>query len=155
MNEKKFLSDLTIVIDSREQRPYSFPGCKTTVQGLPIGDYGLLNCPDVAIERKSIDDLIVSLTKGRDRFKKELQKGSQLPYFGLVIESSLSDLDNGRYGSAMLPKSAVQTLLSWSVKYGTHVFFCETREYAEKVTLSLLLKYARQFYQKFNLLTKR
>ena len=154
MTEKEFLENLTLTIDSREQQPYSFTDHKTIIQSLPIGDYGLFNCPDIAVERKSIDDLIGSLTSGRERFEKELQKGSQLPYFSLVIEASLSDLANGKYQSQMLPKSAVQSLLSWSVKYGVHIFFCENREYAEKVTLSLLLKHARQFYQKFQLLTK-
>lgn len=95
MNEKQFLENLTICIDSREQR-----------------------------------------------------KGSQIPYLAIVIEASLSDLANGRYQSAMLPKSAVQSLLSWSVKYGTHIFFCDNREYAEKITLSLLLKWGRMIYRK-------
>ena len=113
-----------------------------------------MNCPDIAIERKSIDDLIGSLTKGRDRFEKELQKGSRIPYFALVIEASLSDLANGKYQSSTLPKSAIQSLLSWSVKYRLPVFFAESREYAEKITLSLLLKYARSIFQKYTLLEK-
>lgn len=132
MTEQQFSSRLTIIVDSREQCPYLFTGHSTVVKGLSIGDYGLLNCPDIAIERKSINDLIGSLSKGRERFEKELRKGAQLPYFALVIEASLSDLANGRYVSNMLPKSVVQTLLSWSLKYGTHIFFCENREYAER-----------------------
>lgn len=154
MTGKEFLAGLTIIIDSREQCPYTFPGHRTVVEGLPIADYGLLNCPDIFLERKSVDDLIGSLTSGRDRLEKVLQKGAQVPYFGLIIEASLSDLANGRYKSSMLPKSAVQTLLSWSVKYGTHIFFCDNREYAERVTLSLLLKYGRSIYQKYSALTK-
>jgi ERCC4-type nuclease len=150
MIEKDFLNNLTIVIDSREQKPYTFPGYKTVVQGMSIGDYGLQNCTDIAVERKNVDDLIGSLTKGRDRLQKELQKGSHLPYFALVIEASLSDLANGNYQSSMLPNSAVQTLLSWSVKHNTHIFFCDNREYAEQITLSLLLKYGRMLYQKYN-----
>lgn len=154
MSEKEFLNHLIIQIDSREQLFYLFTGYKTITKALPIGDYGLLNCQDIAIERKSVDDLIGSLTSGRERFERELQKGSMIPYFALVIEASLSDLANGKYQSHMLPKSAIQTLLSWSVKYGTHIFFCETREYAEKVTLSLLLKYGRAIYQKYNSLSR-
>ena len=154
MTEQQFLSSLTIIVDSREKHPYLFTGHRTVVQGLSIGDYGLLNCSDIAIERKSINDLIGSLTKGRERLEKELRKGSDISYFALVVEASFSDLANGKYQSQMLPKSAVQTLLSWSVKYGTHIFFCENREYAEKVTLSLLLKYGRNIYQKYLNLTK-
>jgi len=155
MNEKEFLKNLTVVIDSREQQPYSFSEQKTVVQGLSVGDYSLLHCEDsISIERKSVNDLIGSLTKGRRRFEKELKKGSQFTYFALAIEASLSDLVNGKYQSQMLSESAVQTLLSWSVKYGTHVFFCENREYAEQVTLSLLLKYGRMIYQKYHQISK-
>jgi len=149
MNEKKFLSDLTIVIDSREQRPYLFEGHNTTVQGLPIGDYGLLNCQDIAIERKSVDDLAGTLTNGRDRFKRELQKGAVIPYFSLVIEASVSDLINGKYRSKALPQSIVQSLLSFSVKYRLPIFFAESRQHGEMITLSLLLKYSRMIYQKY------
>ena len=149
MNEKKFLSDLTIVIDSREQRPYSFEGHNTTVQGLPIGDYSLLNCPDIAIERKSVDDLAGSLTRGRDRFKRELQKGAVIPYFALVVEASLNDLANGKYISDASANSIVQSLLSFSVKYRLPIFFAESRQHGEMITLSLLLKYSRIIYQKY------
>ncbi len=150
MNEKKFLSSLTIVIDSREQNPYSFEGYKTTVQGLPIGDYGLLNCPDIAIERKSVDDLAGSLTRGRDRFKRELQKGAIIPYFCVVIEASVSDLINGKYRSKAVPQSIVQSLLSFSVKYRLPIFFAESREHGEMITLSLIIKYARMIFKKYN-----
>ncbi|MBI5184760.1 MAG: hypothetical protein HZA01_03430, partial [Nitrospinae bacterium] len=47
------------LVDSREQLPYSFPGHRTVVEKLDVGDYGLAGCPEIAIERKSVDDLIV------------------------------------------------------------------------------------------------
>ena len=154
MTEEKFIKSLIIIVDSREQKPYLFKGYKTVVQGLPVGDYSLMNCQDIAIERKSINDLIGSLSVGRERFEKEIQKGSQLPYFSLVIEANLSDLVNGKYRSRMLPASAVQTLLSWSVKYRLPVFFAESRQHGEKITLSLLQKYARAIFQKYHSLAK-
>ena len=156
MTEKEFLENLTILIDSREQAAYSFPGYKSVIRGLPIGDYSLLHCEnEISIERKSIDDLMGSLTKGRERFEKELKKGEYLRYFALVIEASLTGIVNGRYTSEMIPKSAVQSLLAWSVKYRLPIFFCESREYAERITLSLLLKYGRMVYQKYSLLAKK
>ena len=154
INEKEFLNSLVIVVDSREKKPYRFDGHKTTVQGLPIGDYGLLNCQDIAIERKSVDDLAGSLTRGRDRFERELQKGAIIPYFSLVIEASVSDLINGKYRSKAVPQSIVQSLLSFSVKYRLPIFFAKSREHGELITLSLLLKYSRMIYQKYHALQK-
>ncbi|MBI5184759.1 MAG: hypothetical protein HZA01_03425 [Nitrospinae bacterium] len=83
-----------------------------------------------------------------------MRRGSRLYYFALVIEASLSDLANGHYRSKALPESIVQTLLSWSVKYRCHVLFCDNRAYAERLTLSILEKYGRMCYQKFQILSK-
>ncbi len=157
MTEKGFLSNLVIQIDTREpvHAAYRFDGYLTVREKLDVGDYALLHAPECCIERKTLDDLVGSLTKGRERLEKEFQRGANLRYFALVIEASLSDLANGTYRSQVVPASVIQTLLSWSVKYRVPIFFAESREFAEKITLSLLLKYARIFYQKYNLLSKR
>ena len=143
---------MKIVTDSREQLPYSFE-TPSEVGALACGDYsvaGLENC--VAVERKTLDDLIGCLTSGRDRFERELHRGRALDYFALVIEGSLSDLSNGNYRSKMLPKSAIQSLLAFSVRYRLPIFFCENRAYAQRVTESLLLKYAREIEKRHKLL---
>ncbi len=138
---------MKIKIDSREQKPYKFENSETGA--LNIGDYSICGLEDcIAIERKELNDLIGCLTTGRDRFKKELHKGKALEYFALVVEASLSDLVNGHYRSQMGPKSAVQSLLAFSIRYRLPIFFCENREYAQRVTESLLCKYAREVEKK-------
>ena len=135
---------MKIVRDSREQKPYQFE-LASEVGVLPCGDYSIHGLENyVAIERKTIDDLISCLTTDRDRFERELHKGKALDFFALVIEGSLSDLANGRYRSKMLPKSAVQSLLAFSVRYHLPIFFCESRQYGQRITESLLCKYARE-----------
>mgnify|MGYP001051472481 CR=1 FL=1 len=106
----------------------------------------------MSIERKSIDDLIGCLTTGRERFERELFKGKALDYFALVIEASLSDLINGRYRSQMNPKSAIQSLLAFSIRYKLLMWFCENRKYGARVTESLLLKYAIELKKRFKLI---
>ena len=106
----------------------------------------------VAIERKSVDDLIGALTKGRDRFEKELHRGKSLDYFALVIEASLSDIANGSYRSEMSPKAAIQTLVAFSIRYRLPIFFCENRAYGERITESLLTKFARDLQKKCKLI---
>jgi len=39
MTEQEFLNNLTIIIDSREQNPYSFGDRKIEIAALPVGDY--------------------------------------------------------------------------------------------------------------------
>ena len=143
---------MKIVIDSREQLPYRFETA-SEVGALSVGDYSIAGIEHlVAVERKTLDDVIGSLTTGRSRFEKELHRGRALDYFALVIEASLSDLANGNYRSKMLPKSAIQSLMAFSVRYRLPVFFCESRQYGQRVTESLLLKFAREIEKKAGLI---
>ena len=139
---------MRLITDSREQRPYQFE-TQSEVGALAIGDYSIVGLENyVAIERKTVDDLIGCLTTDRDRFERELHRGRALDYFALVIEATLSDLANGEYRSKMNPKSAVQSLLAFSIRYRLPIFFAENRQYAQRVTESLLLKYGREIEKK-------
>jgi ERCC4-type nuclease len=135
---------MEIVVDSREKQPYRFqtPAIKGT---LPTGDYSVAGLEDfISIERKTLDDLVGCLCTGRQRFERELYRGKALDYFAIVIECSLSDLVNGNYRSKMTPKSAIQSLLAFSIRYRLPVFFAESRDYGTRVTESLLLRYAKE-----------
>lgn len=135
---------MRILIDTREQMPYRFE-TPSEVGTVPIGDYSIAGLENhIAVERKELNDLIGCLTTGRERFEKELHKGKALDYFALVVEASLSDLANGHYRSQMGPKSAVQSLLAFSVRYRLPIFFCESRQYGARVTESLLLKFGHE-----------
>lgn len=64
---------MRLIIDSREQAPYDFAtyDVDTEPGTLHTGDYSLAGFEDrVAIERKSLDDLIACLCVGRERFER-------------------------------------------------------------------------------------
>ena len=144
---------MLIKVDSREQLPYEFEN-PSEVGTVSIGDYSIVGLEShIAIERKKLNDLIGCLAAGRERFERELFKGRGLDYFGLVIECSLSDLVNGNYKSEMNPKSAIQSLIDFSVRYRLPVWFCESRKYAQRVTESLLVKYAKEVEKKYKSIT--
>jgi len=144
---------MKIKIDSREQKPYEFQNSE--IGCLSIGDYSVSGLEDyIAIERKELNDLIGCLATGRDRFKKELQRGKALDYFALVVEASLSDLADGNYRSQMEPRSAIQSLLAFSVRYRLPIFFAGSREYGQAVTQSLLEKYVRGIEKRFEAVKK-
>ncbi len=54
----------------------------------------------------------------------------------------------------MKPASVVQSLLALSVRYRAAVFFCENRAMGQRVTESLLEKYAREMCGRFDVLQK-
>jgi len=67
---------VVIIIDTREQRPWSFPlEMAATKRGtLSAGDYALEGDPLFAIERKSLDDFVGTISTGWDRFCRELDR---------------------------------------------------------------------------------
>ena len=88
---------MTVIVDSREQRPFAFqhePYAATVEAGtLAVGDYSLAGLEDkVAVERKSLPDLVLCLGRERERFERELQRGAALEAFAVVVEASWAEL---------------------------------------------------------------
>jgi ERCC4-type nuclease len=136
--------DLTILIDTREQRPLSFGALSTCRTCLRSGDYSVEGCADtVAIERKSLPDLFACIGQQRDRFSRELERLAALRYGALVIEVTLADVLAGCPSSRIHPSSAFGSLMSWSVKGRLPVFFCGDRGQAAATVAKLLEKCAK------------
>ena len=71
-----------IVTDSREQLVL---WKNTEVKKLDFGDYSIADHEQYfAIERKSLPDLMQTLTSGHDRFKRELERAQTARYFAVV-----------------------------------------------------------------------
>jgi ERCC4-type nuclease len=139
---------LSIVVDTREQAPFYFGRYLVDVVpgALPTGDYSLPGFEDrVAIERKSVDDLVGCL-KGeqRERFERELTRGRHYELFAVVVESSLAEIRAGRYRSEMRSESVIQSLAAFQARYRVAFCWCGTRALAEHWTFSLLSKYAEE-----------
>jgi ERCC4-type nuclease len=134
--------DLVPIVDSREKRPFELPN--SVVACLPAGDYSLLGFEErIAIERKSKEDAYKSLGYGRRRFEREVRKLANYDYAAIVVEASLPDFLVPPEFSRMRPRSAICSLLGWSVKYRIPVFFCSDRAHAKATTWQLLKKFAR------------
>lgn len=137
---KKDKKELTIIIDSREQHPYEFQDAITKT--LKSGDYSIEGLEDrITIERKDKQDAYASLGRGRVRFEKELKRLSKYEYAAIVIECDLPSFLEPPAFTRMKPKAAVNSLISWSVKYGVHIFFASNRKYAKAITYRILEKF--------------
>ena len=147
----------TVIIDTREQLPYSFdrmPGpaadtilaVPTVVEGLPSGDYSIQDMESlIAIERKSLDDAYGSMTWGRKRFEAEIGRLNELPGFAaVVIEADWREIvapaeHRPGWENQTDPKSVVGTINSWSIRYPrVHWMACGSRREAEIRTFQLL-----------------
>ena len=130
----------TIVTDNREQLPYEFPSAVSRT--LPTGDYSIEGFEDrVAIERKSKADAYKSLGHGRARFQRKLERLARFDYAAIVIEDSVPGFLNRPSHSKMNPRSAMCSLIAWSVRYRVPVFFAGDREHGLALTQKLLQMY--------------
>jgi ERCC4-type nuclease len=128
------------VVDSREQRPYSFTSAGSVVKALPAGDYSLEGFEEkIAIERKSLSDYISSVVHNRRRFEAELQKLTGYEYAWVVVEGSLVDVLAGNYRSRINPKSLLGITTSLMTDY-IPIVFAGNRPCARVLTEALLLR---------------
>ena len=149
---------MRILIDSREQLPFTFSRYEaaTEVVALPVGDYSLPGFQDrAAIERKSLEDLISCLmNSNRERFEKELARGRFFDLFCVVVEATLADISQGRYRSEMKVHSALQSIITFQVRYRVPFIWAGNRAGAEYMTYSLLAKFLREIGERYRLAIK-
>lgn len=145
--------DMVILIDTREQTPFTFNGYDVEPQpvALPVGDYSLPGLLDrVAIERKSLGDLVGCLMGGnRDRFERELAKARHYDLFAVVVEAALEDVRRWKYRSEMKPHAVLQSLCAFQVRYRTAFIWAGDRRGAEYVTYSLLAKFLYEIERQY------
>jgi ERCC4-type nuclease len=111
---------LTILIDRREQRPLSLPNSELST--LKTGDYSIRTDTEdyreqIAVERKSLEDLYGCFGQSRDRFERELERLAKFPYPAIVVEATLAEVLGGTQYSKVHPQSAIGSLIAWSVKH--------------------------------------
>ena len=137
-------SEMIIAIDTRERKPYQFE--RSEVKTLSSGDYSIIGLENrVAVERKTKADAYASLGTGRARFKRAVQRLSEFDFAAIVIESSLQDFLVPPPFTRMRPRSAVGSLLAWTVKFGVPTFFADDRRLGRAVTRQLLRMYWRYY----------
>ncbi len=138
------VADLEIVVDAHERYAYRFAGQQVTTakQALPCGDYGLVVDSRLvaAVERKSLDDLISSLSNSTLRFA--LIELAALPRAAVVIEDRYSRLfAQRRVRPAVVADGLAELQVRWP---NVPIVFAETRALAEEWTYRFLAA-ARQW----------
>ena len=134
-----------IIIDTREQSPFTFAGYETKVATLRTGDYSLEGFEDrVAVERKSKEDAYGCVGSGRRRFVECLERLAALDRAAIVIERSIENFDKEPPARTRIDsRMAVGSYISWSCKYRIPVFWCNNKAYAERVTVRFLAAYVK------------
>jgi len=143
---------LAITIDTREQRPWSWlPSEATvTVAGLRTGDYAITGDDGFAIERKSLDDFLGTISSGWDRFTRELWRMSGWPARVVIVEASLSavywDIDGAgptHRHNLITPQFVAKRIAELTMR-NVSVLFAGDDERASRIALAILRERQRQ-----------
>lgn len=151
----------TIIIDTREQQPWSFKHHSVASKKLDAGDYSLEGFENIlAIERKkSVCEIANNIVESR--FKDALERLGQLKYSFLLLEFDLDKVLNYPIGSTLpkrlwdktkiTPVFLLKNILDWQLKYNIKVCFCGSSSNAEQLAEYIFRKI---FYIEHNLKTK-
>ncbi len=132
------IEGLQILVDSHERYAYRFgtQQASTVARALPCGDYGLeVDGQLVAsVERKSLADLVSSLTNGKLRY--QVADLAALPRAAVVVEDRYSQVFKLDYvRPAVVADGLAELQIRWP---NVAIVFCETRQLAEEWTYRFL-----------------
>lgn len=145
----------SVVIDTREQRPYGFVGIlsdakygrlpinvKTQVSTLKVGDYSIVGHEhEILIERKSKADLFASFASQAERDKMDKRFTVMNRGVGIMmIEASLDEICSDPPPHTLVnPRSIIHTYFAWQVRFPrVHWSFWPDRRLAEVATFRFL-----------------
>jgi hypothetical protein len=129
---------MEIVVDAHERYPYTFAGQQTTTvrQALPCGDYAVRVAGTVvaSVERKSLADLMSSLTSGKLRYA--MAELAALPRAAVVVEDRYPRI----FAQTLVrPATLADGLAELQVRIpNVPIVFCDSRKLAEEWTYRYL-----------------
>lgn len=143
----------TLLVDTREQAPLLFRRLPSMRGTLTTGDYSIIGGEDLfAVERKSIPDLVASVTGERERFERELHRLRGCRFKRLLVVGTRAEVEGHTYRSAASPKSVIASLSAFEVRYDLPVVWAATPEEAAVVVEGWAWWFARELRQAARLL---
>ena len=132
------MAGLEILVDSNERYPYTFNDQQATTRRtkLPAGDYAVVVDDEVraAVERKSLDDLLGSVTSGKLRY--QLADLAALPRAAVVVEDRYSRIfQHTHVRPAVVADDLAECQVRWP---SVPIVFCENRALAQEYTYRFL-----------------
>lgn len=152
MKKKLSPADITAIIDTREQRPLTLGTLAVKRGTLYCGDYSVSGLQNfIAIERKSLQDLVMCCGAERERFEKEITRLLAYPVRALVVEASWTQLEigpglPGGWRGKMSSNAVQGSVLGW-IAQGVPVLMAGNHETAGRLVANLLFIAARRRWE--------
>ena len=133
-----------IVVDTREQNPFSFDRFSAWFSGiekrpLNLGDYSVAGREETCVvERKDLNDLVRSFHVERSVFVERLRRMSTFPDRLLVITAALSQVKSRYAHSPANPNQITQSLVATLAGLRVPFLCVENHELGEEIIASYL-----------------
>ena len=143
-------TDFTIIIDTREQKPWLFSTQASISNKLDTGDYSIEGYQHLlAIERKrNVAEIANNITE--KRFVDVVSRLSSMKYSFLLLEFDLDDVMRYPIGSdipkrlwdkiKISPAYILKHLIDLQLDHNIKIIFCGNSSNAEKLALSIMRK---------------
>lgn len=159
MNKKKKMSKLNlqpiILCDTREQLPLPISAYPVERATLRTGDYSILGFERrFVVERKSLSDLIGSLTHDRERFFVELDRMAHVQTAILLIEGDRDQIEMHSYRSQATPQSLLASLDAIFVRTPVKIEWAGTAENAARRLETFVRLWVHGIEKDFKALTR-
>ena len=147
--------DFKIIVDTREKLKLWTDNI--ILKKIDAGDYSFsFKEKDysniIAIERKTMADIVSTISSGHARFKRELERSRELDYFAIIIEGSHQQIQNKRYKgskfSLMKGETINKILTTLQVKYGINILFAGNKENAKIMIKNTFVSYLHKIGEK-------
>ncbi len=136
---------MKLITDTRERTPLCFQHLETVPGVLQTGDYSIQGLEHLfSVERKSIADLVQSVTRERKRFERELHRLRGFHFKRLLVIGTEQEIREGKYFSKTNPKAVLHSLYAFEARYDVPVIFVPTPEQAALIVERWAYWYARE-----------
>lgn len=146
----KTYQDFTIIVDTREQKPWLFSEHTTAHRKLDTGDYSIEGLENiVCIERKQTSSEFANNIV-ESRFKDVIERMSNIKYSFLLLEFDLEDLLKYPIGSnvpkkmwdkiRITPAFLIKNIIELQINHNIIIYFCGNSTNAEKCAEYILKK---------------
>ncbi len=146
MSSPKFMA----IVDTREQLPLDLRWrdgqfLMTKRGTLKTADYSIEGLEDkIAIERKSLQDLIGCIGKGRERFERCLDRMRTFPVRCVVVEGTWTQIERRQYVGMVHPNAVIGSILGW-ITSGIPFLLVDSRDRASEYVARLLVHGHKRF----------
>lgn len=143
-------NEFTIIVDTREQKPWSFSTQATANHKLDTGDYSIQGYENLlAIERKrNVAEFANNITE--KRFVDVVDRLSKIKHSYILFEFDMEDVMRYPIGSdipkrlwdkiRISPAFIMKHIIDLQIDHNIKIMFCGDSDNAEKVALSIMRK---------------